>query len=188
MLNRLEQSFVAKKLCLIVVALCAQFLASIAYSEQTQPVAEGQLRAAIIVGILRYTQWGAPLDSATSIQVCSFGDGDVMPYLQGIANRPVVHGKKITTTDIERTDIDPGECHVLLMSKNSDVSERTILDHPEALLICDRCESQDWKPVIEIKKHKNKIVFEVDLTYAKPRKISFRSALLELAASVRRVK
>ena len=166
--------------CMFLVYFPAQTIGA-----ESKEIEESQLRAAIIVGILRYTRWVDPVGD--NINVCALGESDSTAYLKRVSSRPIIHGKAINVIDIPAPvdgKADQSLCQVLLVGEEVSVSNAQIEMFKESLVICNGCELAPELSTIRIKKSNDRIVFEVNLDVAKKNGLVFRSALLELAAQV----
>ena len=176
------------KVCLLITSIC---LVGFVLADQREAVAsedvdESRLRAATIIGILRYTEWNPPLEE--TIKVCVINESNVVQRLLQVVGQPLVRGKAIEMVfiDLQKRDLtDGGMCNVVLASDSSQTATILDLQTKNTLLICDECGLLSKQASIFITKQKNRIVFNVNLDQAKKNELTFRSALLELANQVR---
>ncbi len=146
-------------------------------------VDESRLKAATIIGILRYTEWDPPLGN--TIKICVASESNVVKRLRDIVSKPIVHGKSIEIESIEKLNMFPNDCNVILSTSSKDGERQFIESAQNCLVICDDCGVVGKFTSILIEKRNNKIIFEVNLDQAKKHQLKFRSALLELAIKVR---
>ncbi len=141
---------------------------------------DGMVRAAVILGILRFTDWPESRDATATLQICSLGRSPAIEAIGNLESLPsigetsVVHQDKPTANNF-------GDCHVLLIGSDAftDVSAWPL----GLLLICDECDvalAEQW--MINLMRIDNRIQFEVNMDRVLEKKISLGASLLELAA------
>lgn len=149
---------------------------------QAQPPQEGQLRAAVISGILQYTEWQPPGDGT----LCVLGDPPSAATLVQAAGRIRIHKKPVTVRpQIALTDIS--RCQVLVIGTLNDDTYRALRDplHTPALLsICDGCDSGRVQADIELVVEQNRVGFNLRRKPVDNTAIHYRAALLELASFI----
>ena len=147
----------------------------------TDEIDEARLRAAIVVGILRYTTWGVPIPD--TITVCGSGDSLSLMQLASLENPPSVQSHQLSIENSKNKGL-PESCDVVLLGAKAAL-ERSMLDaRQNTLVICDGCDQKQDLWSIKLVKRKDRIGFSVNLTQAKRNNLSFRAALLELAIRV----
>lgn len=140
---------------------------------------EGQLRAAVIGGILRYASWEQP----NTRVICALGQPMSAPSLTQAAHRIRINNEPASVLQID-THHDVENCQVLVIGTTSQPTHKALgplLAHNQLLSICDGCSSPELPTSITLVRIKNKIAFNVDLNRTKNAGIKFSSALLELA-------
>ena len=156
----------------------------------TNPITaqEPQLRAAVILGIIRFTSWPHQNDSKKNLNVCTLGEplskSELLPIsnLHKVANRTLIVS---VLNGVKNIDV----CDVLIFGPNLkivDFSRR--LQQTVALpiiTICDGCNTLDTQTTIKLIQRSNRIGFEVNLVNANKQKVIFSSSLLEIASEVR---
>lgn len=148
---------------------------------------EVSLRAAVIVGVLRYTQLSLAADKQV-INLCGIGEPISAPKLSSVAADLTVGKRNLayfTLTSL--TQVGPQQCDVLIAGSAQDVTQLNY-DSVAALTVCDGCEDGLKNTVIELVRIKNKIRFNVNLVLAEHLKVKFSSSLLELANQIEGMK
>lgn len=154
---------------------------------------EPQLRAAVILGVVRFTSWpeGAPGDTLT---FCMVGKPISEPVLKRVAATRTLLNKPISVrlykSDVARLQSPAIQaCNIAVVGSGSLQESlakvlQKIPDKP-ILIICDGCtQLQDYSSIV-LKQEEGKIRFSADLVNAGKRKLTFSSSLLELASEVK---
>lgn len=144
---------------------------------------EDTLRAAVIGGILRYTQW----QDSSQKTLCALGapkseDMLLQASHRVRANRQVISILKVS----DQTQLN--ECQILVIGEVPEflnTSLLKLLTTGNTLSICDGCKHDRWPTSITLIRHKNHIRFDIDLTYTKKSSITFSASLLELALHIK---
>lgn len=182
----MKQKRSVAKLSLIFVLL--NFIcANSAYALINQPDEES-LRAAMVIGILRFTK--LPLEAdIKKIQVCTVGQPLVEEKLGSVISSLRVAQKKLTLTKVNTYKQNTDFCHVIIEGENASATEQILqklsLNKRRPLIVCDGCEHGLNYSVIEIFKRNSGIGFKVNLALAKQNNIIFSSSLLELATEIK---
>ncbi|MCU4676009.1 YfiR family protein [Catenovulum sp. 2E275] len=148
---------------------------------------EESLRAAMVIGILRYTQ--LPLtDNDREIEVCTVGSPFVEAKLSSVISGLRVNRKQLRLTKYEKSIDDTVKCHVIISGENT--NQKLFENYLSAslqkqLIVCDGCASGLSFSSIEIYKRNNGIGFKVNLKQAKDNNVVFSSSLLELAGEIK---
>lgn len=152
---------------------------------------EGRLRAAVIVGIMRFTTWPdtPEFKQAADINLCLIGAPTSAEFLLPISGQRRLQGKNITVRDVARAELDA--CQVLVIGGGiSRHATRAVLaqaDKAAILSICDDCRAElAAEPIINLTLRKKKVKFRVNLARAKQSGVGLDAQLLELALSVRK--
>lgn len=146
---------------------------------------EARLRAAVISGIIHYTEWVQPGNA----KLCIAGLAPSGDSLMQAAAKIHVHNLPATVEALApAARIET--CEVLIIGALSDNQTRLLLGQlkplPDNLLvICDNCDPQKLPADIELLVNDNRIGFAIT-ERKRPPELSFRAALLELATSIRR--
>lgn len=144
---------------------------------------EGQLKAAFIVGFMRFVQWPnlAP-DAQSAFVVCVMDDAAVLEALATNASLKV-QSRPVRVWSVSQTDaISP--CHVLYVGKASidpRVTARA-LQHKSILTVADGEDGAG--AVIRFFPDGDRLAFEVDLGAAKMAGLDIGSQLLSVARRV----
>lgn len=160
---------------------------SSAYALINQPDEES-LRAAMVIGILRFTK--LPLEAdVKKIQVCTVGQPLVENKLSSVISSLRVAKKKLTLTKVDSYQQNTDFCHVIIEGDKAEATEKTYHQQSQnkqrPLIVCDGCEHGLNYSTIEIFKRNSGIGFKVNLTLAKQNNIIFSSSLLELATEIK---
>ena len=149
----------------------------------SNPVPEADLRAAMIVGILRFTQLNRNNSNANNeLNICTLGQA---PSVQGIAKSqaPIRIRQQLVRLQPFVANSSHQDCPVVIVGK--EVASQLILSlHANTLLICDTCDQAIVEPAVNLIRAENRIQFEVDLNSARAAGVTFSSDLLDLARRV----
>jgi hypothetical protein len=145
---------------------------------------EASLRAAVVLGILRYTGWSQAVDRQPDISLCTMGEPESAHPLKQAVKKVQVKGKSATVNDLSADQQNAANpCHVVIYGPDArPTGSEDFLK--TALTICDGCKSAHHEAAITLVRRQNRIGFEVDLKQANSSGITFSSSLLELAAKV----
>jgi|TARA_B100000745_G_scaffold189864_3_gene124687 hypothetical protein len=170
-------------LCLIIL-LCTLAAPHPIYA--ASPSKEQALRAAVILGILKYTQWPEHVGQSKRLQLCSVGNPSSSSVFE--LKKDSLPKWKSTQLYFARWNnpeqyTHPG-CDAIVVGP--DIQEIPTLDgqsiHP--MLICDNCsETLTKNSTITLELKNNRIQFAVNMDQAEQHHLAFSSALLELASA-----
>ncbi|WP_143871620.1 YfiR family protein [Catenovulum sediminis] len=144
---------------------------------------EASLRAAVVVGILRYTQ--LPSRENPSILICASGQPSSQDKLQQVSPSLKVNAKKLNFKIVEENAKSLSDCDLLIIGGKNKLSA-TLLANYSGLSVCDGCKTGLKTSVIELINKNNRIGFNVNLGLASKNNIVFSSSLLELANKIER--
>jgi len=140
---------------------------------------ESLVRAAVIFGILRFTDWPEVKAPDEQVKLCAYGPSPSANAISELKNIPGIGSTRVIYEFIDRRE-DLGTCHAVIVGKN--VSLERFVDTP-TLLICDGCSADlSAKSAINLSKSDNRIQFEVNLDRVEEQQLSLSSSLIELAA------
>lgn len=138
------------------------------------------VRAAVIFGILRFTQWPDENSDSNEILLCTFGktsSGNGMSKLESIPN---IGGKTVKLKNL-RSNTDFKGCHALIVGQGVSINN---LEIKSTLLICDDCLARDNDLyAIRLMRNKNRIQFDINIDRVEQQNINLSASLIELAAS-----
>lgn len=167
------------------------FYAVASAAESSQAVDEARLRAAVIVGIMRFTSWpeAHPYLQADTVNVCLVGHPIAGHQLLPVSGIQKAAGKPLHIEERISTSVE--SCHVVVVG--SRLSRRrfdSLMERAGAnsmLTVCDGCreESAD-ETIIQLTLHEQKVNFSVNLVQAKQTNVLLDARLLELAEQVRK--
>jgi len=149
---------------------------------------EPQLRAAVILGVIRFTTWPYQDTKENILNVCTFGEPVAKSALLPISRSQKVANKTLFVRSIQVNLKDVfASCDVIVYGSGANADFSLTLLHAAAhsvLIICDGCESDESVATVRLIQRNNRIAFEIDLGLAKKQGIKFSSSLLELASEV----
>jgi len=150
---------------------------------------EPQLRAAVILGIVRFSSWPNQDVGEKFLNVCTLGNPIAGQGLMPISKSYKVADKTLVIhvlVNYKKTD----SCDVIIYGQDLNVLDFSrSLQRTAAqpiLTICDGCKTLDTETTIKLIQRNNRIGFEVNLGNANKQGIIISSSLLELASEVRR--
>lgn len=151
---------------------------------------ESELRAAVIVAIMRFTTWPQAGPAAPpEIQVCLAGSPNSASHLLRVSGQQKVAGRTLQVKSIAGTLVQ--DCQVLVLGDDLN-RERFITlvhnaNHHSILTICDGCDRIRLEDtIIHLTLRKQRVNFEVNLAKAKSNGLALDAQLLELASVVRK--
>lgn len=149
---------------------------------------EGELRAAVIVAIMRFTTWNTIAIEKPVLDVCLAGRPISTGVLLSVSGEQKVATRTLEVRSIGRK-VD--SCDVLVIGENvSDDEFEHLLAQAGGgaiLTVCDGCRrglAEDT--IIQLRLRQQRVSFEVNLTRARSSGVSLDAQLLELATVVRR--
>lgn len=161
---------------------------------QAQPAPTGpELRAAVIVAILRFTSWplATPEAENSQVNVCAVGEPHSQPILLPISGQQKVAGHTLTVHAINPQHGVTSECAALVVGAKLSRRdyERIVAQAsaPGLLTICDGC--RDFiadDTIIQLELFKQRVRFDVNLAKARANGVMLDAQLLELASAVRK--
>jgi hypothetical protein len=151
---------------------------------------ETDLRAAIVLGILRFTRWPNDVEMASDFNLCTYGEPISKQALLQISGVRQINNAMLRVIPIEDLRKELASCNALVIGNNGadkHFNRANKKKHLYGILtICDACRSEHVRAMVYLLRNNNRIGFEIDLAEAKKNGVVFSSALLELAAEVRR--
>lgn len=163
---------------------------SIASSEHTisqVAVEEAQLRAAVVLGILRFTSWPHQDVSEKPLSICTLGKPITEPVLLDIGPSQKVGGQPLLVRVLGNNNkID--SCDVIIYGPNLDVAAHSnrLLGIAELPIVtfCDGCNLPIEPTTVTLVQRDKRIGFKINLGITGSHGIIFSSSLLELAMEV----
>ncbi len=148
---------------------------------------EGQLRAAVTVGVLRFTTWQPPKKNA--IELCLIGNPISEPFLLPVDGEANI-GRKVLAVRRAKPPKWQG-CHALVMGEQlSEAHSKAALAYAAAqqvLTVCDGCSSKIASDtMIQLNLEKQRVRFQINLSKANDAAVQLDASLLELATEVRK--
>lgn len=167
-------------------------LATTAASVQAAPTG-AELRAAVIVAILRFTSWQTVVPEAEDsfVRLCAVGEPRSLSFLLPASGVQKVGGHVLLVDTLEPAAVATGQCNALVLGPRlSGRASADMFSHADAgalLTICDGCRSDDAaETIIQLDLHKQRVRFEVNLAKARASGVRLDAQLLELASVVRK--
>ena len=178
-------------MCVIGVCLLSASPVSSATAVNLLTAQEPQLRAAVILGVLRFTSWSHHDSSEKFLDVCTFGQPIAEPALLPVSNVHKVAYQTVVVRNIAGVkNIKINSCDVVIYGAGSNKASLMLgMQHSIAypvLTICDGCKLSDAATTVKLIRRGGRIGFEVNLDNAKKHGIILSSSLLELASEIRR--
>ncbi|VAW91820.1 hypothetical protein MNBD_GAMMA21-2802 [hydrothermal vent metagenome] len=150
---------------------------------------ETKLRAAIVLGILRFSSWPNDVRMASAFNLCTLGNPTSESTLVKISGQREYKDKPISTIVLNANAPDISKCNAIVIGPHI---KKTVLSRFLGsksafgiLTICDNCKPDLTSVMVYMLRKKNRVGFEVDLIQAKKNGMTFSSSLLELAIEVR---
>lgn len=176
--------------CGAVVVTAA--LAMTVTSVQAAPTG-AELRAAVIVAIMRFTSWQSAVPEAEDsfVRLCAVGEPRSLSSLLPASGVQKVGGHVLVVDQLEPKEVVTGQCNALVVGPRLGARDSLdILAHADTgslLTICDGCRSDAAADtIIQLELHKQRVRFEVNLAKARATGVMLDAQLLELASLVRK--
>ncbi len=160
-------------ICLLL-ALCSS-----AHAQVSEP----QLRAGVIVGVLRYVKWQSPPATPT-LPVCGMGDSPGFRVLLQSKPKITIGGRAVEFRELDGSNNGDG-CAAVIVGANINGKGLAYLKKLALLSICDTCNFPD-QHAIALFMSGQRIRFSADMALAQSAGVQFDAAMLELAAKVER--
>lgn len=149
---------------------------------------EGELRAAVIVAIMRFTSWDTVSPEKPVLDVCLLGKPVSAEVLLAISGEQKVATR---TLNVRLAQADPDQCQALVIGEDVDDDEYEQLiaqtNGQSILTVCDGCRrGLGEDAIIQLRLRQQRVSFEVNLARARNNNVALDAQLLELASLVRR--
>ncbi|MFN2310176.1 MAG: YfiR family protein [Gammaproteobacteria bacterium] len=158
-----------------------------AQAAETLVANEPELRAAIIIGILRFTAWQPP--TAGDLRLCILGLPVSAPALLSLPEDTRIGTQALHTRAVDARAARMSECDIVVMGPGQDAASAKVTlqeaNHQGVLTICDGCGHHAEYSMVTLTRHEGRIGFEIDTQIAQTNGLQFSSDLLELAVRVR---
>ena len=177
------------RLCSKLTVILIWYVVSIAaYANSLATADEPKLRAAIVLGIIRYSSWPDDVEMSGQLNLCSIGAPQSEQILTHVTGQHKYHDLSIMVYPQSNSTQKLVKCHALIIGPALDnKSAQHIIDKSGShglLTICDGCQIDRSTAMVTLVRRDKRIAFHVDLAQSKTAGISFSSALLELAIKV----
>lgn len=183
----------SRRLLRCVVALTILGLGHTAPASVGSPSSPGQgmsevdLRAQVILGILRFVQWEGGV-RPQPLHLCILGKPDSADRLLSLNGQTLWEGVTLQVTRQSVTEVD--KCDVAVTGPLKNKFFRLLTTRAEqhsVLTICDKCARRSLSySMLNIVKQSDKIRFRVDITKVRKAGLRLDASLLELASEVER--
>ena len=158
-------------------------------AEVTVTTDESKLRAAIVLGILRFSSWPNDVRMASAFNLCTLGEPASKQTLIKISGQRKYQQRPITTFVLNNKSPDVSKCNAIVIGPDLETKYLIELLNSKTafgiLTICDSCRPDNKNAMVYMIRKQNRVGFEVDLVQAKKNGMSFSSSLLELAIEVK---
>lgn len=148
---------------------------------------EGSLRAAVIIGLLRFATCPSSHSINSKVEINIVGNAASADFLKSISGQELIGKRKVLCQAISPKEIISDTGNVLIIGAGVDSSSIISLmeqtRNHAILTICDQCGNGDVA-MINVLRRDNRIVFEINLRLAKNKGFGFSSSVLELAGRV----
>lgn len=175
-----------RRASVLLVIVCCALPSAKTWASPT----ESELRAAVIVAIMRFTSWPkAATDAPPHIRVCLLGAPNSTSHLLRVSGQQKVAGRVLQVNELVGPEI--GNCEVLVLgaefSREGFAALMLAADQHSILTVCDGCDSsRNEDTIIYLTLRKQRVNFEVNLAKAKSNGLALDAQLLELASVVRK--
>ncbi len=154
---------------------------------QNPAVTEDDLRAQVILGILRFVQWEGGV-RPEPLSLCILGKPDSAETLLAMDGRTLWEGVTLQVVRQSVTRVD--QCDVAVTGPLKSKFFRLLTTRAEqhsVLTICDKCARRSLSySMLNIVKQSDKIRFRVDITKVRKAGLRLDASLLELASEIER--
>ena len=157
--------------------------------EVTVTADETKLRAAIVLGILRFSSWPNDVSMASAFNLCTLGAPTSESTLIKVSGQRDYKDKPISTIVLHSKSPDISKCNAIVIGPHAKKYVLSkFIGRKSAfgiLTICDNCQPDLSSVMVYMLRKKNRVGFEIDLIQAKKNGMTFSSSLLELAIDVK---
>ncbi len=154
-------------------------------SAQNPAVTEDDLRAQVILGILRFVQWEGGV-RPEPLSLCLLGKPESAEKLLSLDGRTLWEGVTLKVSRQSVTQVE--QCDVAVTGPLKSKFFRLLTARAEqhsVLTICDKCARRSLSySMLNIVKQSDKIRFRVDITKVRKAGLRLDASLLELASEI----
>ena len=158
-------------------------------NENSVTVEEPKLRAAIVLGIIRFSRWPDEKSINQTFEICVAGNPLSENTLINLSQKKKIKKLPIVVRSIDDLSTEILKCKVLVVGPELPPFIINIPVDTEpyqgVLTICDDCGEYKDKLMINLVRIQKRIGFEVNLDLALKNGMKLKSALLELAIGVK---
>jgi len=178
-MNKLSITYVALITMLVSFSLCG--------SVQADVSREYKLKAAYLLNFAKFIYWPESVeDTSESFNICIIGNSPFGEILDSLSSKKIKN-KRIKIAYSENHNKD-NQCKIVYISQDKADSYNEILEsiNNEVVLTVSDIEGFcQFGGMIEFKRVKNKIKFEINVGQSLKSNIKYRSQLLEVAEKLR---
>jgi len=151
-----------------------------AKTNESDAYPESMIRAAVIFGILRFTEWPENIEESKRVNLCTLGKSSSGETIKRLEQIPSIGNRTVTLSiDVHRERLE--QCDAIIVGHQTQVPERL---NKSILWICDECSQVNSKRfAIRLILKDKRIQFNIDLDQIHQQQLSLNSSLIELAAS-----
>jgi hypothetical protein len=167
------------------IALAAGLVAAVPPA-RAEP-SEAELKAEFVERFVRFVEWDDDDLPEDEFAVCVIGGSPVTPYLERIAKKRKLRGRRATITELAEVE-EVVDCQLLLIHGSDRKRLRTILSRTEGhpiLTIADAPGAAAAGAIINFYLDDNHVRFEINTRAAKDSGLKVRAKLLRVAKLVR---
>lgn len=175
--------------CAACWVMAALLCATMAWSREFV-ASEGELRAAVTVGVLRFTTWqDTVLQPDEDLQLCLVGKPISGPFLLPVAGATRIGNRVLRVNVLKNNELN--RCQALVLGAKVKPEKLAALadfaQRNRILTVCDGCVAAAADlAMITLKLERDRVRFDVNLQQSTAAQIRLDASLLELASRVRK--
>ena len=150
-----------------------------AKNKQSDEYSESMVRAAVIFGILRFTEWPNTSEIKSVVHLCTLGKSPSSQAIRNLEKTPSIGQRTVLVS----VDVDPKkleQCDAIIVGRGASIPDKP---KKPVLWICDECRQVNDKfYAIKLILKDKRIQFNVNLDNINEQSINLSSSLIELAA------
>ncbi len=141
---------------------------------------DGMVRAAVIFGILRFTDWPDDRISNNEVLLCAIGTSPSEEAISSLAQLPSIGEHRLRYRAMPASLAQTEPCQAAILGRDA---PETLRLSQSVLLICDECQSgMREQASVTLARKGGRIQFEVNLDRVRAQRISLSASLIELAS------
>lgn len=140
---------------------------------------DGMVRAAVIFGILRFTDWPETPHSREQVLLCALGESPSERAISSLEKLPSIGASQLRYISGSEAYLRMHDCQAVILGQHAPAFPLA----ESVLLICDECASESQNSAaVSLARRGDRIQFEVNLDRVREQGISLSASLLELAS------